>query len=70
MLTISQVLSQHTKEWMQLPGVTGTGEGEKDGKPAVIIFVEHSSKELQAKLPQEMNGYPVVIEETGRVRTF
>ena len=33
---ISEVLANHTPEWMSIPGVTGTGEGQKDGKPAIF----------------------------------
>ena len=68
MVSVSEVLSQHTTEWMSVPGVTGTGEGEKDGKPAVMIFVDHKTKALEQKLPKQISGYPVLIEETGHVQ--
>jgi hypothetical protein len=67
-VTVSQILSQHTQEWMKIPGVIGTGEGQKDGKPAILIFVERRSEEIEKKLPKVIGSYPVVIEETGKVK--
>jgi hypothetical protein len=66
---IAEVLAEHTPEWMKIPGVTGTGEGLKDGKPAILILVDSLTDSLKAQLPRVSEGYPVVITVTGRVRT-
>jgi hypothetical protein len=67
-VTVSQILADHTNEWMQISGVVGTGEGQKDGKQAVIIFVESRSEELEKKIPKEIGGYQIVIEKIGVVK--
>ncbi len=68
--TIQQVLDQHTGEWMALPGVVGTGIGERDGKPCIKVFVAKKTAELEKKIPSQVDGYPVVIEETGEFKAL
>jgi len=67
---ISEVLAAHTPDWMKLTGVIGTGETRKDGKPAIMIFTDSLSPEAKAKLPTQVEGYPVVIQETGTVKAY
>ncbi len=65
---ISEVLANHTPGWMNIPGVTGTGEGEKDGKPAILIFVDSLTDSLNQRLPVNVEGYSVKVKESGRVK--
>lgn len=66
---ISEVLEQHTPQWMQMQGVVGTGEGESpDGMPAVIIMTNVSASEMQSKFPSAIEGYPVIIREVGDIK--
>ncbi|HEV8539216.1 MAG TPA: hypothetical protein VGR15_09905 [Bacteroidota bacterium] len=69
-LSLSEVLQRHTTEWLQLPGVVGTGEGQLHGKPCILILVNKKSKALAARLPRRLDGYAVVIHETGQVRAL
>jgi hypothetical protein len=64
---ISEVLANHTPGWMNIPGVTGTGEGQKDGKPAILIFVDSLTDSLKSQLPTNVDGYSVMIKGSGRV---
>ncbi len=64
---ISEVLANHTASWVSIPGVTGTGEGQNDGKPAIVIFVDVLTDSLRSKLPTNADGYEVVIKESGSV---
>jgi len=68
--TIEQVLEEHTDEWMSLPGVVGTGIGESEGKLCIKVFVIEITPELQQQIPSEVEGYPVIIEETGEFKPF
>ncbi|HET6400862.1 MAG TPA: hypothetical protein VFH95_05620 [Candidatus Kapabacteria bacterium] len=65
---VSKVLSEHTDTWMNIPGVTGTGETKKDGKPAILILVDSNTDSLRSELPSTVEGYPVIIQETGEIR--
>ena len=64
---IAEVLARHTARLMALEGVTGTGEGADDGQPIIVVFVVADTPELRARLPQSLEGYRVVVRESGKV---
>jgi hypothetical protein len=64
---IAEVLAAHTPQLMEIPGVVGTGEGARDGKPVVLVLVEHMTPEVKTRIPAVIEGYPVELRETGRV---
>jgi len=68
--TIEQVLKTHTDHLMSIPGVVGTGIGEFEGKPCIMVFVVKKTQEIEQKIPSVLEGYKVVIEETGEIRAF
>lgn len=68
--TIEQVQEEHTDEWMAIPGVEGTAIGLFKGKPCIRIFTSSRSREVRAKIPSTVEGYPVIIEETGEFRAL
>lgn len=67
---IEEVLKAHTDHLMSIPGVVGTGIGEFEGKPSIKVFVVKKTKELEQKIPSVLEGYKVVIEETGEIRAL
>lgn len=68
--TIEQVQEEHTDEWMAIPGVEGTAIGLFDGKPCIKVFTSSKTQQLRAKIPSIVEGYPVIIEETGEFRAL
>ena len=69
MRPIEQVQEAHTPALMKLEGVVGTFLGETaDGKPCIKVMVVQRTRELEAKIPQTLEGYPVEIFESGEVR--
>ena len=68
--TIEQVLKDKTDEWMTIPGVEGTAIGLFEDKPCIKIFTSSKSQEIRAKIPSTVEGYPVIIEETGAFRAL
>ena len=68
--TIEQVLKDRTDEWMAIPGIEGTAIGLSEGKPCIKIFTSRKPQEIQAKIPSTVEGYPVIIEETGTFRAL
>ena len=68
--SIAQVLKEHTPELMSVPGVAGTGEGRYKGKPCVEVYVVKKTPELGRRIPASLDGYPVVVKETGRIRSL
>lgn len=68
--TIAKVLKDRTGEWMAIPGVEGTAIGLYEGKPCIRIFTSKKANELRAKIPSVVDGYAVIIEETGGFRAI
>ncbi len=68
--TIEQVLKDRTDDWMAIPGVEGTAIGLSEGKPCIKIFTSSKPQEIQDKIPSTVEGYPVIIEETGAFRAL
>lgn len=68
--TIESVLKQHTDQLMSLPGVVGTAIGECEGKPCIKVLVVKKTPELVKKIPSTLEGFLVVIEETGEIRAL
>ena len=68
--TIEQVQEEHTDAWMAIPGVEGTAIGLFEGKPCIRIFTSRKAQEVRGKIPSTVEGYPVIIEETGAFRAL
>jgi hypothetical protein len=68
--TIGEVLSENSNDLLSTSGVVGTGQGLCDNKPCIKVFVTKKTERLMRKIPRVLEGYPVVIEETGKIRTF
>jgi hypothetical protein len=68
--TIEEVLKKHTEDLMSIPGVVGTAQGLCDNKPCIKVFVIKKTPDLDQKIPANLEGYPVVMEETGKIRAL
>jgi hypothetical protein len=64
---INDVLRNHDKELMAIPGVVGVYAGllPDDQTPCLKVMVVKKTRELEKKIPKFLEGYPVVIEESG-----
>lgn len=65
---IAEVLERHTDSLLSVPGVVGVAEGESGGRPVIRVFVERRTRELEARLPRALEGYPVVVVESGEIQ--
>lgn len=68
--TIERVLKEHTNELMSVPGVVGTAQGLCNDKPCIKVYIIEKTPELDQKIPNSLEGYPVSIEETGEIRAL
>ena len=66
--SIETVLRAHSDRLMALPGVVGTAQGECEGEPCILILVAEATTELLRRIPSEIEGYPVDVEETGEIQ--
>lgn len=66
---INDVLRAHDKELMAIPGVVGVAVGlmQDDETLCLKVLVVKKTDELK-KIPESLEGYPVVIEESGVIR--
>ncbi|MGE5431712.1 MAG: hypothetical protein ACM3QX_11595 [Syntrophomonadaceae bacterium] len=67
--SIEEVMNAHTDELMAIPDVNGVYIGElEDGQECITVMVTKKTELHKKKIPGKLEGYPVVIEETGEVR--
>jgi hypothetical protein len=53
---------------MSIPGVVGTAQGLCDGQPCIKVLVIQKTPEIEEKIPETLEGYPVEIEPTGEIK--
>lgn len=68
--SIETALDQHTDRLMSLPGVVGTAIGECNGKPCIQVLVLKKTPALSRRIPRTLEGFPVVVVETGEIRAL
>jgi len=68
--TIEEVVNLHARHLLAIPGVVGVAQGQLDHRPCLKVFVTKKTPELEQKIPAALEGYPVIIEETGEIRPF
>jgi hypothetical protein len=66
--SIQDVLKKKTDVLLSIPGVKGVAIGESEGKPCILVLVDKKDASSVAKIPSQLEGYPVVVEETGAIR--
>ena len=68
MKPIEQVIDAHAPALLRIDGVVGVYEGVAENGASIIrIAVARRTRALVAKLPQEVEGYPVEIVVTGPI---
>ena len=45
-------------------------EGETDGRPCVTVYVAEKTAEVVGRIPSELEGWPVVVRESGEFRAL
>ena len=67
LVPIEDVLRRQTPSLMTIKGVTGTGEGMADGKPVIVVYTSHITREDRIAIPGKIEGYKVEVREVGDV---
>ena len=68
--TIGRVLERHARMVVALPGVVGVAEGDDDGRPCITVYVAERTRAVVARIPSELEGWPVVVRESGEFRAL
>lgn len=67
---INAVLKDHDKDLLTTPGVVGVFVGllPDDKTPCLKVIVVKETEDLKRRIPNFIEGYPVLIEESGVIR--
>ncbi len=57
-------------ELLAIPGVQGVGIGDAGRGTAIKVYVDASTPELGQRIPRELDGVPVLVEQTGEFRSL
>jgi hypothetical protein len=64
-----EVLNRHAGELTRMRGVLSVGIGRDDaGRPVIVIGLDGERPETQAALPASLDGVPVQVMTSGRIR--
>jgi len=69
MKTIDEVIRLYSDSLMTIPGVVGLYHGLDDkGQSCLKVMVKQKTPELEQKIPKQIEGYAVVLDETGEIK--
>ena len=68
----SQAKARHEEELFLIRGVVGTGIGaDEDGNAVIEVYVKGAAKQVVGEpIPDDLDGIPVRVIETGEIRAF
>ncbi len=69
---IGEVFKDHEDQLMAVPGVVGVSVGLLPDKKTecLKVMVIKETEKIKKRVPASLEGYPVIIEETGIIRTL
>lgn len=66
---IDQVFKENQEKLLAIQGVQGFYQGMlENGEDCIVIMIDKLTDEIQSKLPDSLEGYPVVIEAGGEIK--
>ena len=65
-ISILEAIDEASK-WMEIDGVEGVAQGQKDGKDCIVVLISRNPSELSDVLPSTFKGFPVILEESGSI---
>jgi hypothetical protein len=67
---IKNIKRRYEKEWLRQEGILAVGIGQIDDKIGIIVSVDGKMVRESFKLPEEIEGVPVKINDTGLLKIF
>lgn len=66
---IRDVKARHEQSLLDTPGVVSVGIGlAPGGEQAIMIGTSSDAAALREKLPDSLDGYPVIVQHTGTIK--
>lgn len=69
-ISVNDVKKKYESKIMNIPGVVGIGVGKQDELDAITVLVVEKTPLIEKKVPQQLKGFPVIIQETGVIRAL
>ena len=69
-LSIQDVKKQHEDMLMKIPDVSGVGLGIENDEHVIVVLVSKKSKRTIKRIPLQLEGFRIVLRETGPIRAF
>ena len=67
--SIQEVKKQNEARFLAMPGVVSVGIGlDPCGNQAIIVGLEASNPEIEAKIPEIVEGFPVIVQIIGSLK--
>jgi hypothetical protein len=64
--SIADIINRRGADFLDMEGVVVIFEGADDaGDPCIKIGIAEMNRELSAKLPKQIEGWPVIVFESG-----
>lgn len=68
--TIQRVVTDHGRQWLDLPGVVGVGIGAMDETPCVKVYFCDEQSLHVVTLPHDVAGYRIIKEVSGEIVAY
>jgi len=68
--TIESVFGELKGNLLAIPSVVGVAIGESNGKACIRVFVSQKDTTLLRQIPHSIEGYKVIVDETGEMRAL
>jgi len=63
--TFKEILKEAQDTWMNLDGVVAIGQGKKDQKDCIDVFIAINTEDIKKQIPRTFKNIPVVFRESG-----
>ncbi|MFC1946341.1 hypothetical protein ACFLXY_00300 [Chloroflexota bacterium] len=67
---IKDVLKKYSDLLMDIPGVVAVGQGEWRGNQCIRVLVSDLNNDNLEQIPDIIDGYKVIVEESGEFRAL
>jgi len=67
-LSIEEVVSEISDQWMEINGVEGIGQGKVNDKDCILVLVREKTPEIEKAIPAQFKGFTVQVRESGDIR--
>lgn len=69
-MTINEVIAKHRDAFMRITGIQGIGAGREGESEVIVILVDKKRRQLLRRIPTELDGFPVIVRESGVIRAL